>query len=203
MNLPRNSTQGRAYALTLLALLLALGYLFGVHWWFSAPFLQAREELIEARDQEARFREMAQQRALIEQRLREVREFEASNPEFLVEENFDLAASALSQRLQSLVDAQQAGADCTVVSRTPYRNQVEEPFERVTVKVRLRCELEFLTPVLHGLESENPRLFIGDFVVNSRRQFLPQGRARNQQGVIDISFDVYGYLRQPLEKSKP
>lgn len=201
MNLPSNSPRGRAYALSLLALVVALVYLLGVHWWFTAPFLDARTDLIEARDQEAKFRFLAQQRTLIEQRLSEVRQFEASNPEFLIEDNFDLAASSLAQRLQNLVDAQGAGADCTVVSRTPYRTQEEEPFERVTVKVRLRCELEYLTPVLYGLESDSPKLFVSDFVVNSRRQFLPQGGGNpRQQGVIDISFDVYGYLRKALEK---
>nr|WP_269749979.1 type II secretion system protein GspM [Pseudomarimonas arenosa] len=186
----------------LLGLALALIYLLGVHWWFTAPFLEAREDLIEARDQEAKFRHIAQQRSLIEQRLLEVREFEASNPEFLAEENFDLAASSLIQRLQNLVDAQSAGPACTVISRTPYRGQTEEPFERVTVKVRLRCELEYLTPVLHGLETESPRLFLSDFVVSSRRQFAQRGRNQAQQGVIDISFDVYGYLRKALEKGK-
>lgn len=202
MNLPSNSPRGRAYALGLLALLMALVYLLGVHWWFTAPFLEARAELIEARDQEAKFRFLAQQRSLIEQRLTEVRQFEASNPEFLIEDNFDLAASSLIQRLQNLVGGQNAGTECTVVSTTPFRTQVEEPFERVTVKVRLRCELEFLTPILYGLETESPRLFVSDFVINSRRQFLPQGRSRAQQGVIDISFDVYGYLRTAPAKGE-
>jgi len=189
----------------LLALLLLIGallaaYGLGVHWWFTAPLLEARSELIRLRDQELQLRTAAQQRALVEQRLGEVREFEAANPEFLPEENFDLAASALIQRIQSLVDAQSAGPACQLVSRTPYRVQTEEPFQRVTIKVRMRCELEPMTAVLHGLESSSPQLFITDLNVTARRQYVTPGITDpSMLGGIDFSFDVFGYLRQRSE----
>lgn len=198
MNLPTQTRQSRALAIGLLVLAILLAYLVGIHWWFTAPFLQARSDLIEARDQELQMRSAAQQRDLIQQRLEEVRSFESANPEFLPEANFDLAASSLIQRLQSLVDGLQAGPACTIVSRTPFRTQSEEPFERVTIKVRMRCEVEQLSQVLHGIESGSPQLFVTDFVVTSRRQF--GARQGAQLGAIDSSFDLYGYLRKRPEE---
>lgn len=194
MKLPSHTRQSRMMALGLLGLVLLLIYFLAVHWWFTAPFLQARTDLIEARDQEFKLRTTAQLRELVQLRLEEVKVFEAANPEFLPEANFDLAASALIQRLQSLVDAQNAGPNCTVVSRTPFRTQTEEPFERVTVKVRMRCEVDHLAAVLHGIESGSPQLFVADFVVTSRRQFQPRA-GQDMVGSIDSNFDLYGYLR--------
>jgi general secretion pathway protein M len=192
--------RGRLLAVVLLAIAMLGSYLLFVHWWFTAPVLETRRELIELREQEQRLRTTAQQRPLIEQRLAEVRAFEAENPGFLPEGNFDLAASALIQRLQSLVDAQQAGADCTVVSRSPIRQREAEPFLRVTVQVQLRCEVEHFAAVLHGLESGSPQLFVSDLSVTGSRNMMVRRPQQPQQqqarGHLDFRFNLYGYLQQ-------
>jgi general secretion pathway protein M len=195
MKLMPEARQGRLLALLLLLIALLASYLLFVHWWFTAPLITARAELIALRDQEQTLRTTALQRPLIEQRLAEVRAFEAANPGFLPEGNFDLAASALIQRLQSLVDARSAGAECTVVSRSPVRHRDPEPFQRVTVQVQLRCEMEHFADVLHGLESGSPQLFVGDLNITSR-QNVRAGRGQQTQPP-DIRFSLYGYLQQP------
>jgi len=199
MKLLPDAKHGRPLAVILLLIALLLIYFFGVHWWFVAPQLQYRTDLIDLRDEEARFRAIAQQRAQIEARLEEVRAFEAGNPGFLAEANFDLAASALTQRLQERVNEVNAGERCTLVSRTPTRGNAEERFERVTVKVRMRCEMEYFSQVLHGLESGSPQLFVSDLTVTGRRGNPTPGRAgqAQQAGYLDLAFDLYGYLRTP------
>lgn len=187
--------QGRILALALLVASLALIYLVFVHWWFAAPLMQARAELIELRDDESRFRHTALQRPAIEQRLAEVRAFEASNPGFLPEDNFDLAASALIQRLRGQVEAL-GGGQCTLVSTTPVRSREEEPFTRVVVRVQMRCETESLLQVLHGLESGSPQLFVNEFGATRRtvRGSFPSGGQGNSG--LEVAFELYGYLRQ-------
>ncbi|MCK7594580.1 type II secretion system protein GspM [Pseudomarimonas salicorniae] len=190
-----NRRASRVAAVSLLALILLLGYFLGVHWWFTAPFLEARAALIEARDQELQLRTVAQLREELQRELEEVRRFEASNPEFLPEANFDLAASAIIQRLQALVDEQGAGQECTLISRSPFRSSIEEPFQRVTIKVRIRCSLDHLAPVVHGLEAGSPRLFINEFSVINRAGIYSRRPQAQTQGLIDANFDVYGFLR--------
>jgi general secretion pathway protein M len=190
----------RAAALLLLCAVLGLTYFVGVHWWFTAPFLESRQALIEARDQELKLRTTAQLRDALQRELDAVRRFEAGNPEFLAEANFDLAASAIIQRLQALVDEQGAGQSCTLVSRSPFRANTEEPFQRVTVKVRVRCTLEYLAPVLHGLEAGSPRLFINEFSVINRAGIYARRGPGQAQGLIDANFDVYGFLRTASAK---
>ena len=191
--------RGRLLAVLVLLIVLLGGYLLFVHWWFTAPFLAARAELIELRDQEARLRAAGQQRPLIEQKLAEVQAFEAQNPGFLPEANFDLAAASLSRRLQELVDAQNAGADCTIVSRSHVRERESEPFLRVTVQAALRCEMEHLAAVLHGLESGSPQLFVADMNFNARRNIIARPGQAAPRGHIDVRFSFYGYLQQSGE----
>lgn len=193
MKLLPDASRGRPLAVLLLLFVLALVWLVFVYLPFVSPLMEARAELIELRDQEARYRATAQQRAAIEERLAEVRAFEAGNPGFLTEANFDLAASALIQRLQEQVNLLGAGERCLVVSRTPFRNRSEEPFERVTVKVRMRCEMEHFVSVLHGLESGSPQLFVSELGITSRRGIAQPGQP--PVGYLDVAFDLYGYLR--------
>ncbi len=216
MRLLPDAKHGRALAVILLLIAILLIYLLGMHWWFVAPLWESRQQMIELRDEEARFRAIAQQRDAIRVALADVQRFENENPGFLTETNFDLAASAMIQRLQEQVDLLQAGERCKLVSRTPFRdvrggrNEKEsaEPFEKVTIKVRMMCEMEHFGPLLHGLESGSPQLFVSDLSINSRRRDVP-GVARpnrpmppQQLGVLDQSFDLYGYLRrQPGGKS--
>lgn len=202
MKLLPDAKHGRPLAVILLLIAIVLVYFVGVHWWFVAPQLQYRKELIDLRDEEARFRAIAQQRTQVEARLEEVRAFEAGNPGFLAEANFDLAASALTQRLQEKVNELGAGERCTLVSRSPSRSNSEERFERVTVKVRMRCEMEHFSQVLHGLEGGSPQLFVSDLTVTGRRGNAAAGGRAQQQpaqaGYLDLAFDLYGYIRKPM-----
>lgn len=215
MRLLPDAKQGRVLAVVLLLITLILGYLLGVHWWFVSPLLESRQQMIELRDEEARFRAIAQQRDAIREALAQVRHFESENPGFLTEPNFDLAASAMIQRLQEQVDLLQAGERCKLVSRTPYRDnrsgrgsskEEASRFEKVTIKVRMLCEMEYFGPLLHGLESGSPQLFVSGLVVTSRRGAANVRQARPGQrtpaGYLDEAFDLYGYLRRnPGDKS--
>lgn len=195
LRLMPDAKHGRLLAVVLLLIALLASYLLFVHWWFVTPLMESRGELIEVRDEEARYRATAQQRRAIEERLAEVGAFEAGNPGFLTEANFDLAASALIQRLQEQVNLLGVGDRCLVASRTPFRNRDEEPFERVTVKVRMRCEMEHFIAVLHGLESGSPQLFVAELGITGRRGVAARGQPA-PAGYLDIAFDLYGYLRK-------
>lgn len=206
MRLLPDARHGRVLAVILLLIALMLAYLVGMHWWFVAPLLESRQQMIELRDEEARFRAIAQQREAIRAALAEVRTFENENPGFLAETNFDLAASAMIQRLQEQVELLQADERCKLVSRTPFRTnrsgrsgkEESEPFEKVTIKVRMLCEMEYFGPLLHGLESGSPQLFVSDLTITSRRAAATRP-ARGKQattGYLDQAFDLYGYLRR-------
>jgi general secretion pathway protein M len=178
-----------------LALAVVLGYFVLLHWWWTAPMLAMGKEIAELRDQELALREEIAQRPVLEGELARVREFELGNPGFLPETNRQLATAALVQRLEAVIaQASPQPGRCQITARTPTESRVEEPFVRATVQVRLRCGMAELGAVLHALESGSPQLFVDNLDLLSRRSYLAAGP---EGGGVDISFDLYGYLKTP------
>lgn len=189
----------RAFGATLAALVLA--YLVLLHWWFTAPMLQLGGEIEDMRAQELQLRTEAAQRPKLEQRLAQVRAFEAGNPGFLPEENRELASAGLVQKLQQVVAAASPNPNaCQITAQTPTDMPSKEPFQRVMVQVRLRCGMGELGAVLHALESGSPQLFIDNLDLLSRRSYLVAGA--DAGGAIDVTMDLYGYLKAPA-RSRP
>jgi general secretion pathway protein M len=202
--------KGRPLALILFAIVLIGGYMLFVHWWFVAPHLAMIGEISQLKNDEGRFRAAIASRPQIEQRLQEVGAFESASPSFLPENDFDSAAAALFSRLKALVTEKAEVIErCELASHNPKRSAAEELYERVTISVHLRCDIDDFGEILHALESGKPLLFVdelniyrqpaqrarGGAFMNNRRpdQSSPQGESYR----LDIRFDIYGYLRNP------
>jgi general secretion pathway protein M len=196
MQLMPNAERGRFLAIVLLAIALILGYLLGVHWWFTARHVEIAAEVQDLRDRELGFRRTASQRAAIEKRLAEVRAFEAGNPAFLSEGDFDSAAAGLSQRLKQVITAHAKDAQsCQIIMNQYSRPTDKELFERASIRVRLRCSLEEFSPILHELESTSPVLFIDDVQVWKQTGYRQPG-SNQVSSYLDIQFTLSGYLRR-------
>ena len=76
----------------------------------------------------------------------------------------------------------------------PSETTQDEPFQRATVQVRLRCAMPELGAILYALESGSPQLFVDNLDILSRRSYLGTGQ---EGGALDVSFDLYGYLKTP------
>jgi general secretion pathway protein M len=63
----------------------------------------------------------------------------------------------------------------------------------LAVTVRLRCSMDALLRILHGLENRTPVLFIETLTVQSRRRGGGPPR-RQEDGELDVEIDVVGYL---------
>jgi general secretion pathway protein M len=186
----------RAIGAALAVLLVA--YLVLLHWWFTAPMLRMGDEIEDMRAQELSLRTEAAQRPQLEARLAQVRSFEAGNPGFLPEETKELASAGLLQRLQQVVASASPNTNaCQITSQTPTDMPSKEPFPRVMVHVTLRCGMTELGIVLHALESGSPQLFIDNLDMLSRRTYL----STDTGGAIDVTMDLYGYLKVPVRRS--
>jgi len=177
-----------------LVLALLLAYLLLVHWWFTAPMLAMGSEIEAMGAQEQTLRSEAAQRPQLQLKLAQVRQFELSNPGFLPEASRELASAGLVQRLQQVVASASPNPNgCQITAQTPTDMPTQEPFARVMVQVRLRCGMAELAAVLHALESGSPQLFIDNIDLLSRRSYLANGI--EGAGGLDVSFDLYGYLK--------
>jgi general secretion pathway protein M len=194
--------QSRAAAVALLVVALFVVYFVGVHWWFTAPHVAIAEEMASLREDELRFRKAAAERPSIEKRLAEVRAFEASNPAFLPEADFEAASAGLIQLINQAVKQHAQGEQsCQLIMSQPSKSNEKELYERVTLKVRMRCTLDEFAPILHQLESGSPMLFVDDVQIWKQQGFRPNN-ANETYSFLDIRFDLYGYVRKPGRTDK-
>jgi general secretion pathway protein M len=188
----------RWLALGLLLLVLLLAYLLLVHSWWTAPMLQAQDRIESLQQRELRQRMQLRQAPEVARRLQIVRAAEARRPGFLAEGTTELATASLVQRLESVVvQASPGNRSCAITNRSPLadENAGKARFRKVIVQVRLRCGTPELAAVLHALEAGTPRLFVDNLNVLAQRYFFAPGQGGNQAGGLDVSFDLYGYLR--------
>jgi len=176
----------------LLAVLLA--YLLLVHWWFTAPMSELGSEVRDLAAQEQSLRAEVAQRPALEKQLAQLQAYESNHPGFLPEASQELASAGLVQRLEQVVASASPNPNaCQITARTPAQASATEPYARVVVQVRLRCGMGELAAVLHALESNDPQLFIDNLDLLSRRSYL--AATPDNSGAMDVSFDLYGYLR--------
>lgn len=187
----------RWLALALLLAGLGLLYLLLLRPLFGVPLQAANARIADLQTRDARLRSLLQQKPQIEQRLTTL-DTHGGGPDFLTEPTAELATAALIQQLESVVgEASPGSRGCAIVNRTPLddANQQGGRYRRVTVQVRLRCGNAETLAVLHALESARPYLFVDALGITAQRYFAVPGSAQPQEGGLDVSFNLYGYLR--------
>ena len=195
----------RWLALGLLALVLLLAYLLLLHSWWTVPMLDTQGRIHALQERELRQRMQLRQAPDVARQLVQVRAAEARRPGFLAEGTTELATASLVQRLESVVvQASPGNRSCAITNRSPLSDDTASKarFRKVTVQVRLRCGTPELAAVLHALEAGTPRLFVDNLNILAQRYFFVPGQENSQSGGLDVSFDLYGYLR-PAPASAP
>ena len=203
----KRQERDRWLALGLLLLALLLGYLVLLHTWWTVPMLDAQSRIEALQQRELRQRMQLRQGPDIARQLQQVQAALARRPGFLAESTTELATASLVQRLESVVvEASPGNRSCAITNRSPLAddNANKERFRKVTVQVRLRCGTPELSAVLHALEADTPRLFVDNLNVLAQRYFFAPGQGGAQAGGLDVSFDLYGYLRPlPMAATTP
>lgn len=195
--------RSRALALGLLVLALGLAYLLGLHWWWTAPLLDQQQQLQDLRDAELRLRMNVAQRDAIQRQLARVQAFEQGNTGFLPEASAQLATAGLVQRFSAAVDqASPVKAACQISNSTPLNTRVQERYPRVVVQVRIRCGIDEFVALLYALEGGAPQLFIDNLSILARRYLRDGDTGGAGANALDISFELYGYLRIPTVRTQ-
>ncbi|MFT4179203.1 MAG: type II secretion system protein GspM [Thermomonas sp.] len=186
----------RWLALALLLAVLGLLYALIVHPLFTVPLRQADARIAELQERDARLRGLLQQREEVARRVAEL-DARGDAGGFLAEPTAELATAALIQKLERVVDEASPGSrGCAIVNRAPQADAgTDKRYRKVTVQVRLRCGNAETLAVLHLLESARPYLFVERLGISARRHFAIPGNNLPQEGGLDVSFDLSGYLR--------
>lgn len=193
--MPR-ADRDRWLALALLLGAIGVAYLLLVHPWFTQPLREADARIADLQSRDARVRALLHQAPEIQQRLAAM-DARGSASGFLAEATTELATAALIQQLERVVlEASPGNRGCAITNRAPLSGEPPPGrYRRVTVQVRLRCGNTETLAVLHALESARPYLFVDVVNIAAQRYFAIPGNNLPQEGGLDVSFDLYGYLR--------
>lgn len=199
MQLLPDREQGRPLAIILLAIALLLIYLVCFHW-FVLRHREHADTIGALREQLTGLEMRLAQRPELEQRLDQLRQERQDDDFFLQELNFDTAAAQLTRRLKDIIATQaEVAQECQVISNQNMRPRDRERFEKVVVKVRMRCTLPDLVKVIGELENGLPLVFIDNLNIY-QQVVVPSNNQRRRRGLqpqnLDIRFDMMGYLRQ-------
>ncbi len=196
MALVADQGNNRLTAILLFVIVLLLVYLLCFHW-IILKHSDYSDEISDLSQQLGRFQRVAAQRSFFEEQLQSLQNRKSDENLFLEGSDFNEAAAGMSERLSQMISIQ-ADDSCQIVSRQPVRPRVQERFEKVTVNVRMRCNIEDLKKILYSLETGVPMVIADDLTVIKPRT---RRRSRNNQPVpvqntLDIRFNMSGYLRQ-------
>ena len=195
MALVAEQGNNRLAAILILVIVAILVYLLCFHW-FILRHVDYNSEIADLSDQLGRFQRVAAQRTDYETLLQALQERKSDENLFLSGNDFNEAAAGMSERLSQMITVQ-ADDSCQIVSRQPVRPRVQERFEKVTVNVRMRCGIEDLKKVLYSLETGVPMIIADEVTVikpRTRRR-RPGSQDADTGGVLDIRFNMSGYLR--------
>ncbi|MGF1641923.1 MAG: type II secretion system protein GspM [Rhodospirillales bacterium] len=189
---PLSPPTSRGLALLLLGIVLVLPYALIVQ-----PVIEkratSRETLADYRDQLERYRRIAANVPSLQAHLEEVRRDPKSSDAYLSGDNESLVAASLQNRIKTIIES--SGGSLASTQILP--SSIEQGFRVVTVRVRMTADIDAATRTLYALEADPPYLFIDNVDISSRqvRRTPGSGRPATEDVQLNISFDVYGYLR--------
>jgi general secretion pathway protein M len=133
--------------------------------------------------------------AALEIELRKLKSKRAAAPGLLAGPSDALASAELQHRLKTVTEA--ARGTFRSAQALPARD--EGPYRRVAVRAQISVKLEELVRILHDLESSSPYLFIDQMSVRVLTPFHwgNSARAEGKESDLDVTFDIYGYVRKP------
>ncbi len=191
--LPDESRQ-KPLAWMLVVVALILVYWLGFRWYFERQ-AELNGQVEQLKVSQARFQGLLDQGPALQRQLTQVREQQNEADFFLQAQNTSLGSAELTNRLKEMIRTHGSEKECQVISNQNMRVRVQQRFEQVTNKVRLRCEVEDLSNIIYHLENGTPYVFLDNVSIYRQITRRRQGRETVQQQVLDVRFDLSGYLR--------
>ena len=148
------------------------------------------ETMAALREQLERYQRIAATRPATERLLARLAEHRQREGLTLDEPNAGRAAAALQESVTSLVDA----GGGRLLSTRMLPAQADGSFYRVVAQVRLQADTESLGPVLYGLESHFPYLFLDELTVIGRGVRVTRQGGETPTIPLDVSLEVAAYL---------
>jgi general secretion pathway protein M len=183
-------TQWQRRLLVLAILVLALGVVFSVT---LLPVLLANRHYQETiAGMESRLQQLQRAAAIgdtLKPQYEQLKHRQTSDAHYLKSSSAALAAAELQRLVKRIVVAKNA----EVVSTQILTTRQEEGFDRVSLKVRMRGQLESIVQAFYAIETGDPFIFMDNVSVRASRGRRIRGKMPILQN-MDIDMDLIGYM---------
>ncbi|MFK8013164.1 MAG: type II secretion system protein GspM [Marinicellaceae bacterium] len=197
----KNSEFGRWYALVILLLVFVLVYFLFFHGFVSEHKVM-NEELSELEQSRIEYTELQSQIPELQKRINQVKENVGDNTNFLVADTANLGTSELNHILKNIVNANTENrTDCNIVSNTGSADREPDQFEKIIIKVRMRCHFDKMMRILNDLETYVPILFVDKLELEQRtiRRRTSRTAQVEVRPMLEVRFELFAYMNKPVK----
>lgn len=191
----------RWYALAILGFVIVLIY-FIFFQGFVAEHSLLNEEIDNLEQERQEYAQLVNIIPELQKRINTVKANVGDNTSFLLADSYNLGTPELTRILKSIVSENtSSSSECQTVSNTPYKDKNPDQFEKVVLKVRMRCQYDKMLNVLMAFQEHVPYLFVDNLNLEQR---LVRTR-RNQKAThpkLEVRFDLIAYLNKPVKIKK-
>jgi general secretion pathway protein M len=198
----KQSELGRWYALAVLLLIFLVIYFLLFHGFVSEHGIM-NEEITDLESNRKEYTELKSQIPELQKRINEIKESVGDNTNFLVADTYNLGSAELTHILKNIVNSNtEDRSDCNIVSNTSSVDREPDQFEKIIIKVRMRCHFDKMMRTLSDIENHVPILFIDNLELDqrptrhrsSRKNEPPQTKPQ-----LDVRFDLFAYMNKPVK----
>lgn len=194
----KNSEADRWYALAILLMIVTLVY-FLFFQSFVDDHVLLNEEMRDMEQSRLEYTELAEMIPELEKRITKVKETVGDNSNFLTADSYNLGTAELTRILKGIVTGvTQVRSECDIVSNTPSKDRNPDQFEKIILKVRMRCQFEKMASVLLNIENNVPYLFVDNLQLEQRIIRRSRKNVVPTAPILEVRFDLNAYMNKPI-----
>lgn len=190
---------GKWYALLILLFVFVLVYFLAFQGFVTDHEL-LNEELADLEQNRKDFTELQAVIPELQSRIRTVKETVGDNTSFLVADSYNLGTAELTRILKGIVAQNtDVSSECQTVSNTPSKDREPDQFEKIILKVRMRCQFGKMIDVLVDAENHVPHLFVDNLTLEQRTIRRSRRNVVPTRPMLEVRFDLYAYMNKPIK----
>ncbi len=188
------------YALAILLFIFLTIYFLVFQGFFTEHSL-LNEEIEDLESTRQEYTELAHQVPELTKRIQNVKETVGDNTSFLNTVINNLGTSELTRILKQIVSNNSNGNnECSIVTQSKSKDKDPDQFEKIILKVRMRCQYPKMINVILDIENHTPKLFINDLSFEQNNRNRSRKNQKPTQPLLEVRFDLYAYMNKVVKK---
>ena len=193
---------GRWYALLILVFVLVVVYFIAFQGFVSEHAI-LNEEMADLEQNRIEYSELEAMIPELQKRINTVKETVGDNTSFLVSDTDNLGKAELTRILKGIVSQNtESDTDCQTINHTPSKDREPDQFEKIILKVRMRCQFDKMINVLADVENHVPHIFIDNLQLDQKAVRRSRKNVKPTKPKLEVRFDLYAYMNKPIRTNE-